>query len=207
MGYDTKDNVRNGKEFSWQSILKKIDETNKIIEQGWAPLPEKQKLIFEKRAKALALNTVTVKPAESQIDVVEFILAYETYALESSFIREVFPLKEFTPLPGTPFFVLGVTNVRGEIVSVIDIKKFFDLPSKGLTDLNKLIILHGENVEFGILADSIIGTRKIPVSDIQPSLPTLTDVRANYLKGITKERVVILDAQKLLSDKEIVRNG
>ncbi|MEW5842107.1 MAG: chemotaxis protein CheW [Bacteroidota bacterium] len=203
MGYDTKDNVRSTKEFNWQNILQRINETNRKLEQGWAPLPEKQKLIFEKRARALALNTVTVKPAESQIDVVEFILAYETYAMESSFIREVFPLKEFTPLPGTPFFVLGVTNVRGEIVSVIDIKKFFDLPDKGLTDLNKLIIVRDDNVEFGILADSIIGTSKISVSDIQPSLPTLTDVRANYLKGITKERVVILDGFKLLDDRKI----
>lgn len=59
-------------------------------------------------------------------------------------------------------------------------------------------------MEFGILADAIIGARNIVVSELQTSLPTLTSIREEYLKGITKERTVILDAQKLLSDKSIV---
>ena len=100
--------------------------------------------------------------------------------------------------------MLGIVNVRGEILSVIDIKKFFDLPEKGLTDLNKVIVLQSGNMLFGILADTIAGVRRIPLTDIQPSLPTLTGVREEYLKGVTPERLVILDAEKLLTDEGIV---
>jgi purine-binding chemotaxis protein CheW len=58
-------------------------------------------------------------------------------------------------------------------------------------------------MEFGILADVVLGVRRIPLTDIQPSLPTLTGIREDYLKGVTGEQVVILDAEKLLSDKKI----
>jgi purine-binding chemotaxis protein CheW len=94
--------------------------------------------------------------------------------------------------------------VRGQIVSVIDIKKFFDLPEKGLTDLNKVVILRNGTMEFGILADVILGMRRVALRDIQASLPTLTGIREQYLKGVTRERLVILDADKLLADKNIV---
>jgi purine-binding chemotaxis protein CheW len=95
-------------------------------------------------------------------------------------------------------------NVRGQILSVIDIKRFFDLPEKGLTDLNKVIILHNDVMEFGILADVIVGVRQIPLRDIQTSLPTLVGIREEYLKGVTRERLVILDAEKLLRDKRLI---
>ena len=133
----------------------------------------------------------------------EFLLAHETYAIESRHVREIFPLENLTPLPGTQVFVLGIINIRGEILSVIDIKKFFELPDKGLTDLNKVIVLQSENMLFGILADTIVGARQIPLTAIQPSLPTLTGIREEYLKGVTAERTVVLDAEKLLADEKI----
>jgi len=135
---------------------------------------------------------------------VEFLLAGERYAVESGCVREVYPLDGFTPLPCTPRFVLGMVNVRGEILAVIDLKKFFDLPDKGLPERSKVVLLGAEKVEFGLLADEVPGVRPIPLRDVQPSLPTLTDIRADYLKGVTKERLVILDAEKLLSDKKII---
>ncbi|MCR4333111.1 MAG: chemotaxis protein CheW, partial [Sulfuricaulis sp.] len=73
-----------------------------------------------------------------------------------------------------------------------------------LTDLNKVIIIRSRDMELGILADVILGVRSIPCKEIQSSLPTLTGVREDYLTGVTKERVVILDAAKLLSDRKII---
>ena len=135
---------------------------------------------------------------------VEFVLASERYAVESRFIREVEVLESLTPLPCTPAFVLGIVNLRGEILPVIDLKKFFDLPEKGLSDLNKIIVLQSGRMLFGILADAIIGMRHVLLANIHPSLPTLTGIRKNYLKGITPERMVILDAGNLLADESIV---
>ncbi len=168
------------------------------------PTSIEKKKILKARAKILSRESEIEKAAETYLEVVVFLLAYETYAVETSFVREIFPLKEFTPLPCTPPFVFGIINVRGQILSVIDIKKLFDLPDKGLGELNKVIILHKDDMEFGILTDRILGTRSVPLEDVQPSLPTLKDIRVEYLKGVTGDRVVILDVAKIMSDKKII---
>ncbi len=180
-----------------------------LVEQSSGPItgeptPGEKKKILKARAKTLAREPDLEKAAEAYIEVVEFVLAYEKYAFETSCIREIYPLKKFTPLPCTPPYVFGIINVRGQILSVIDIKKLFDLPDKGLGELNKVIILQTYDMELGILADKIIGIRSIPLKEIQPSLPTLTDIRAEYMRGVTKERVVILDATRIMSDKKII---
>jgi purine-binding chemotaxis protein CheW len=146
------------------------------------------------------------KLQQSQLEVVEFLLASEHYGIELTYIREIHALSEFTPLPGTPAFVLGLTNVRGQILSVIDIKKLFDLPEKGLTDLNKVIVVRTNQMELGILADAVLGVRSIALKEFQTSLPTLTGIRAEYLKGITKDPLVVLDIDKILCDEKIVVN-
>ncbi len=161
------------------------------------------KQILRARAKELGRPS-DGKTAQESLEVVEFLLADEKYGVESSYVREIYPLKELTPVPCTPPFVLGIINMRGQILSVIDIKKFFDLPEKGLTDLNKVIIIHNESMEFGILADAVVDVRATPKEEIQPPLPTLTGIREEYLIGITRERVIILDAEKLLTDKKII---
>lgn len=173
-------------------------------DRGFEPISGEKKEILKARAKALAREPEREQKAEEYFEVVEFLLAYEKYAIETAYIREVYPLRELTPLPCTPRFVLGIINVRGQILSVIDIKKFFDLPEKGLTDLNKVIILHTNNMEFGILADKILGVRSIAAGEMQPSLPTLTGIRAEYLKGVTEEMRIILDAKKILNDDRIL---
>ncbi len=153
---------------------------------------------------ALAREPEKEESAEEYLPVIEFLLAAEKYAFESAHVREVYPLKDFSPIPCTPPFILGLANVRGRMVSVIDIKKFFDLPEKGLGQLNKIIILRHDEMEFGILADAVLGVRSIPLNLIQPPLPTLSGIRAEYLRGVTKEGLAILDAARLLADKKIV---
>jgi purine-binding chemotaxis protein CheW len=188
----------------WNEVHRRIEKVRMSLRQDWSPPPEKKREILRARAKALAKEEKHEDAGGEYIEIVEFHLASETYGIESSYVREVCPLRELTPLPGTPPFVLGIINVRGRIVSILDIKKFFDLPDKGLTDLNKVLILHGRTMEFGLLADALVGVRKIPTSELQASLPTLKGIREEYLKGVTKERVVILDAEKLLADKKII---
>lgn len=188
----------------WRQAHDRIETARIALEQGPAKSREEKIDILKVRARTLSKARKEKESDTSYIEVVEFSLAYEEYAIESSYIREVYAMKELTAVPGTPPFVLGIINVRGQILSVIDIKKFFDLPEKGLADLNKIIIIHDNTMEFGILADVVLGTRCIMLSEIQQSLPGITGIRAQYLKGVTRERVVVLDAGKLLSDKNII---
>ena len=188
----------------WRGIRSRLEAAREAAERGWQPGPEETKEILKARARALAREVEAPQEATEAIEVIEFVVARERYAVESAYVREIYPLNDLTPLPCTPRFVLGIVNVRGQILSVIDIKKFFDLPEKGLSDLNKVVILRSEAMEFGVLADSIAGTRVLPVHELQPSLPTLTGIREEYLRGVTADRTAILDAGKLLSDPKIV---
>jgi purine-binding chemotaxis protein CheW len=188
----------------WNAIRRRLDTASEALAQGAAPSPEEQRSTLKVRARALALEPEQADAAWEFIDIIEFRLASEIYGIESAFVREVYPLKDFTPLPGTPAFVLGIVNVRGQILSIIDLKKFFNLPDKGLGQLNKVIIIRDDRMEFGILADAILGTYSIPLEAIQPPLPTVTGIGAEYLKGVTGECVIILEAERILCDEKIV---
>ena len=192
------------KNIDWRQVHDRIETARLALELGLGKTREEKIGILKGRARTLSQERKEKESDTEYIEVVEFSLAYEEYAIESSYIREVYPMKELTPVPGTPPFVVGIINVRGQILSVIDIKKFFDLPEKGLTDLNKVIIIHDNTMEFGILADVVLSTRRIMLREIQQSLPGFTGIRARYLKGVTRERLVVLDAGKLLSDKNII---
>jgi purine-binding chemotaxis protein CheW len=102
--------------------------------------------------------------------------------------------------------VLGIVNLRGRIVPVFDLKKFFDLPEQGLTDLHRIIVVSGAGVELGLLADVVRSVHSIGIDRLQTSLPTLTGIRAEYLKGVTDERLVVLDLARVLADPKIILN-
>jgi purine-binding chemotaxis protein CheW len=162
------------------------------------------KAVLRARAKALAKRADPLASSRDSLGVVEFTLAKERYAIEQQWVREIYPFKMLTPLPCTPPFLLGIINVRGQVMPVIDIKKFFEMPESGIADMHSVIIVQVDDVEIGILADSIAGVRSIPAESIELSLPTLTGVRADYLRGVTVEHVVILDAPRILRDSRLV---
>jgi purine-binding chemotaxis protein CheW len=171
-----------------------VNNDNKLIKQK----------ILKQRAKDLAQQKDRQDQTIDSIETVEFILSNEHYAIELNYIREVYPLKDLTSLPCTPSFVSGIINVRSQIVSIIDLKKFFDLPEHDLDAKKRVIILHNNQIEFGILADQIKGVLSIPINNIQMSMLTLQGIGSEYIKGVTEQRIVILDAEKILSDARII---
>lgn len=195
---------KNKKPIKFGEAEQRLEAARVALERVWAPSAEETHRILQTRALILAQEPPSHKAVDDGIDALEFILAHESYAVETHYVRQVASLENLTPLPCTPAVVLGIVNLRGAILPVIDLKNFFELPAKGLTDLNKIIVLQSGKILFGIVADSIVGVRNISAAAIQPSLPTLTGIRKDYLKGITPERVALLDAGKLIAAENIV---
>jgi purine-binding chemotaxis protein CheW len=187
----------------WAEIHRHLQSTRVALEQARSPGDEHKKATLRARARALARELKAPEPPHDAIEVMEFVLACERYACESVFVREVYPLKALTPVPCTPPHIAGIVNLRGQILSVLDIRRFFDLPPQGLPDLNKLIVLRSGSAEFGILADVILGTRTISAGELQ-TLPAVMDIRSQYVRGIASDRLVILDAGKLLNDEKLI---
>ncbi len=158
---------------------------------------------LRERARALA---VRLEPAQTaaMLDVLEFRLGQERYALETAHVREVCTFKHLTPLPSLPPFVRGIVNVRGLILPVLDLKSLLDLPEQGVTDLHRVIVVEGNDLEFGLLADAAVGVRAIPADSLHAAPATLTGLRADYLKGVTAERLVVLDVTRILADSRLI---
>lgn len=181
-----------------------LEHIQSVIEKPFEGSSEEKRTVLRSRAKRLAQELEKRGADTDCLDVLEFLLAHETYAIETGFVREVYPMMELTPLPCTPAFVFGLINIRGQILTVMDMKKFFDLPERGITNLNRVIVVRKDAMELGILADEIIGIRSIPASELQPPLSIMTGIYADYLKGITGERIIVLDMERLLTDRRLI---
>ena len=193
-----------GTAVDWSAIHRRLEASGRALGAEHAVGEGEAHAILKSRARALAERQLPDMSEEERVEVLEFLLAGEAYAVETSYVRETFPLVDFTPLFCTPPFVTGIINVRGRIVSIVDLRRFFDLPVIGLSNLNRVILVRDGAMEFGILADGITGMRSLPLSGLQPSLPTLTGIREELTRGVTGERLVLLDMGKILADRRLV---
>ncbi|SMP72713.1 CheW protein [Desulfonatronum zhilinae] len=171
---------------------------------------DRKRAILRERAKLLARRVETPESQGPTLDIVEFILARERYAVESIHVREVLPLRDPTPVPCTPAFVHGIVNIRGKILSVIDLRLFFDLPRSATNqDKNqtpKVVVLASQTMSLGILAEALVGAGSVPLANLNPPLPNLEGVPRAYLRGVLGPDLILLDALKLLNDPAIVVN-
>jgi purine-binding chemotaxis protein CheW len=163
---------------------------------------DKMKMILAERARALVKST-EVQTGE-MMQLVVFSLANENYGIATEFVNEVQPLRDVTPVPCTPEFVVGVINVRGSIYSVIDIRSFFGVPKQGSTDATKVILVNTAGLEVGILADNVSGATSVPVSEIKPPLAAQTVAKDEYIHGVTRDMLIILNLEALLNDDRII---
>lgn len=163
-----------------------------------AILPTPQDLlILKQRATELAKVDIKDKEAANVIEVLFFDLGKEKYGIETVYIKEVFPLKNCTPLPLAPKMIHGVTNIRRKILMVIDLKAFFEIEPIQ-REKKILIVLGQEEMEYALIIDNFSHIEKIPVDKLQMTLSTLTGIRQEYLKGLLADGTVILDGKKLL---------
>ena len=159
-----------------------------------------EELLIE-RAYKLARLKISNDIIEDTLSVVEFGLNPERYAIEEKLIREVILLKDLTPIPGVPDFVAGVTVVRGKIISVINLKVILGIKTKGITDLNRIIILKYDQMEFGILTDSISGTLRLKNNAISDVPANIYGDAGKFIKGISEDGLIILNGLNLITSK------
>jgi len=162
--------------------------------------------LLKTRAKALARTPEQVRQSAEYIEVVEFTLAHEHYAVQTSLVSEVLNLKALTSVPCTPAWLAGIINLRGKIVAVLDLRKFFDLPDQGITDTHKVIILSDQETETGLLADTIVGVHELAKDELSRGLPTLSGIRTDYLEGVRSDGLVVLAAEKILGSERLIVN-
>jgi purine-binding chemotaxis protein CheW len=134
------------------------------------------------------------------LELVGFVLAGERYGIESRFVREVARLSRFTPVPGTPAFVLGVTNLRGEILALFDLRRLLGVVTEGVTDLGRIVVLGEHRREFG--PPGRRGQRNPVGAGREPAQPETAWGRT-YVRGVSPDGVIVLSGEALLGDPQL----
>jgi purine-binding chemotaxis protein CheW len=145
-----------------------------------------------------------------QSQYLRFHLAGKSYAFDVLKVHEVLSLVKITPLPSSMDFLSGVINLRGSVIPVVDLHKKFGMPPAEETVDTSIIIvdlLHeGEATVIGALVDAVKGVMRCDKKDLEPAPRFGMQLNANVVSAIAKKDgdfVVILDTEKIFSDKEL----
>lgn len=193
-----------GRRLDWPEAFARLDRAAEATRQALGPTPEQSRALMDERARALA-RIPSQPPAPSEvIEVATFTLSGERYAVETKYISKVVRLTDFTPVPGTPEFLGGVLNLRGEILALIDLRAFFGIAQPGLTDLSRIIVLGLDRDEFGIMADAVQEVTTLRVDEVFEAPGSLPGGGGRAaLLGVTADARIVLDGAALLRDEAL----
>lgn len=136
---------------------------------------------------------------------VTFKLETETYGINVMQVQEVLRYTEIAPVPGAPMYVLGIINLRGNVVTVIDTRSRFGLESTEVSDNTRIVIIEAEKQVIGIMVDSVAEVVYLKASDIDIAPNVGNDESAKFIQGVSNrdgELLILVDLNKLLSDEE-----
>jgi purine-binding chemotaxis protein CheW len=141
----------------------------------------------------------------AELQLVLFDLASEHYAVSSQCVREIIRMQSITRVPGALEFVEGVTNLRGKVVPVIDLRKRLALPAGDETKDMRIVVLEVGSEYVGLIVDGVSEVLRVPYSLIEPPSEVVHGPDTDYILGIAKlesKLVILLDADRLLSMDE-----
>ena len=136
---------------------------------------------------------------------VTFKLDSETYGINVMQVQEVLRYSEIAPVPGAPTYVLGIINLRGNVVTVIDTRQRFGLNPADISDNTRIVIIEAEKQVIGILVDSVAEVVYLKNSEIDDAPNVVIDDSARFIQGVSNregELLILVDLNQLLSDDE-----
>ncbi len=153
----------------------------------------------------LVSNSKNTDSNDEVLQWVTFKLESETYGVNVMQVQEILRYTEIAPVPGAPSYVLGIINLRGNVVTVIDTRARFGLMSAEATDNSRVLIIEAEEQVIGILADSVAEVVYLRSSEIDSAPNIGTEESAKFIQGVSNrdgELLILVDLNKLLNDEE-----
>lgn len=136
---------------------------------------------------------------------VTFSLDEETYGINVMQVQEVLKVTEIAPVPGAPDYVLGIINLRGNVVTVVDTRRRFGLMPKEPDDATRIVIIEANKQVLGILVDSVAEVVEITADQIETAPQVGNDETSRYIQGVFSREgrlIILVDLNKLLSEDE-----
>lgn len=138
--------------------------------------------------------------------VIVFQLKDEEYAVPVEQVGSIERLQSITRVPQTATFVKGVINLRGVVTPIIDLRTRFGIEETEYTETTRIIIVHLDEIEVGLIVDVANDVIDIPESAIEPPPEVVGSVNVDYISGVAKlekRLLILLDLQKVLSTDEV----
>ena len=151
------------------------------------------------------INNNATDSNDEVLQWVTYRLGEETYGINVMQVQEVLRYTEIAPVPGAPDYVLGIINLRGNVVTVIDTRARFGLHSAEVTDNSRIVIIEAEKQVIGILVDSVAEVVYLRSSEIDSAPNIGTEESAKFIQGVSNregELLILVDLNKLLNDEE-----
>lgn len=199
---------RNPKKIAWETARQLLH----YIASEWNPVEEEDAetpAMLVRRARLLAKPPEEAAVSAKICRALLFALGGERYAVQAESVRAVTVLTHITPVPCTPGFYLGVVNVRGNVISAIDLRLLFGIlvgdaerePGEGA-----LVVVEGAGLEISFLADEVLGVVDVPWSSLSLPSEALIGISPDYIAGTTAEGVILLDLEALFADDRLIVN-
>ncbi len=180
----------------WTDVRQRVEAAGRALSGTTDVSPERVREVLEERARVLA-RPVARPASGGTLELVTFTLANEVYAVESRFVTAVFRLVDLSPLPGAKSPVCGVTAWRGELLMILDLRASLGLSVAALNDLSRVIVLGERRAAFGILTDAVQEIVTLPIAEVRAPPEGVAGQR-EFLRGVTGDAVLVLDAEQLL---------
>ncbi len=144
-------------------------------------------------------------PKDPVIKWVTFRLDQEVYGINVLQVQEVLRVTEITPVPGAPEFVLGIVNLRGHIVTVVDARRLFHLPPRESDDNSRIVIVEISKKTIGVLVDAVTEVVELRASQIETAPNIGHDQNTEFIQGVHSrdgDLLILVDLNRLLSESE-----
>ena len=149
---------------------------------------------------------------DSQIQLVTFRLGDELYGVDIMSVKEIVKIQPIRPIPNAPYYMVGILNLRGDIIPIIDLHRRFHIDfSNGAEELDELdsgfIILNIDGNQIGLIIDRVSRVVSIDVNDIQEPPKMMGGIGSEYISGVYRNKdnsfLIVLDIVKLFDPKEM----
>lgn len=144
-------------------------------------------------------------PRDETTQWVKFGLSGESYGIRVLKVQEIQRYSEISPIPGAPSYVIGIINLRGNVISVLNTREKFALPESEVTDDTRIVILEVGKQVIGILVDSVAEVISLQSSDVDIAPNVGNDETAKFIEGVSNkdgELLILLDVDKILNEDE-----
>jgi purine-binding chemotaxis protein CheW len=187
----------------WKKVRDRLAKSKAALETAQELSPERAQAILQERARVIARVPLEPPAPGTLLEVVTFALGTERYAIETSYVREVLRLKQYSPLPGTPDVLLGITTLRGQILAIMDLRSLFGLPSQADSGTSRIIVLGEQRIEFGMIADAVFEVTKLNVEDLREAPASVAGIAREFLRGVSADGLIVLSGTVLLNDSRL----